>query len=222
MHLDHLTLHARDLGAQRDFYAGTLGLNLLEDTPQHVTVQVGASRVTFVHDPAHAAFSHFALDIPRTLVDGAQAWLGARVLLLADADGRTCFGPNARWNTTNVYFDDPAGNIVEFIARHDRPHDHAGFFGPQHVLHLSEYGVVVRDVPAAVRRLGEERGIFPFNGQSDTFTAVGSHDGMLIVVPAGRGWMPDGRPAVPAPFTLAWDGGRTLTAEDTVVAGAPG
>lgn len=211
MHIDHLTLYARDLPALRDFYAGTLGLPVVDETTERVTFQTGSSSLTFGHDPAHTAFSHLAFDIPRTLVDGAQAWLGARVPLLADHDGRTRFGPDASWNTTNLYFADPAGNILELIARHGLPHDHAGPFGPQHVLHLSEFGLVVDDVPDAVRWLGETRDLRPFNGQSDTFTAVGGHGGMLIVVPAGRGWMPTGQPAVPAPFALEWNGIQFLS-----------
>lgn len=214
MHLDHLTLHAHDLRAQRDFYAGTLGLEVALHTPERLTIRAGSSRLTFRHDPAHTAVSHLAFDIPRTLVDEAQAWLEARLPLLPDADGHTRFGPNDRWNTTNVYFADPAGNIVEFIARHDRPSDHVGPFAASHVLHLSEYGLVVDDVPDTVRWLGQAHGLTPFNGQSDTFTAVGSHDGMLIVVPAGRGWMPTGEPAVAAPFELVWNGNRVLGSRD--------
>ncbi|WP_309570252.1 VOC family protein [Deinococcus sp.] len=211
MHIDHLTLRGRDLRAQRDFYAGTLGLPVVAETPERLTVQAGSSSLTFGHDPAHTAFSHLAFDIPRALVDGAQAWLEARVPLLADHDGRNRFGPNEQWNTTNLYFADPAGNILEFIARHDLPHDHAGPFGPGHILHVSEFGLVVDDVPGAVRWLGDTHDLRPFNGRSDTFTAVGGHGGMLIVVPAGRGWMPTGQPAVPAPFALAWSGIHSLT-----------
>ncbi|WP_412028638.1 VOC family protein [Deinococcus yunweiensis] len=216
MHLDHLTLHAKDLNAQRNFYAGTLGLEIAVHTPQQLTIRAGTSRLTFLHDPAHTAVSHLAFDIPRTLVHAAQAWLEARLPLLPDADGHTRFEPNERWNTTNMYFADPAGNIVEFIARHDCPHDHAGPFDASHVLHLSEYGLVVDDVPDTVRWLGKTHGLHPFNGQSSTFTAVGNHDGMLIVVPARRGWMPTGQPAVAAPFEVVWDGNHVLGSRDVV------
>ena len=110
---------------------------------------------------------------------------------------------------------------MEFIARHDRPSDHVGPFAASHVLHLSEYGLVVDDVPDTVRWLGQAHGLFPFNGQSDTFTAVGSHDGMLIVVPAGRGWMPTGKPAVAAPFELVWNGNRVLGSRDVAEMNRP-
>ncbi|THF88006.1 hypothetical protein E7T09_01925 [Deinococcus sp. KSM4-11] len=204
MHIEHLTLHACDLSAQRTFYAGTLGLVVLEDTPERLTVRAGTTLLTFAADPTHDAFSHVAFDIPRNRADEAKRWLESRVPVLRDSTGRDRVLPSDRWNTTNVYFDDPAGNLLEFIARHDLPNDHTEPFGPESVLHVSELGLVVPDVTLAVHDLGERFGLRPFNGQSPTFTAIGEHDGMLIVVPHGRGWIPVARPALPAPFELAF------------------
>lgn len=64
---------------------------------------------------------------------------------------------------------------------------------------------MVKSVPDAVQQFSGQFGLYPFNGQSDTFTAVGGHDGMLIVVPVGRGWFPVGRPAVSAPFRVKFE-----------------
>jgi len=215
MHLEHLTLHAPDLSAQRAFYALTLGLPICHDTPEAFTVQVGRSRLSFRQGDTPAA--HFAVDIPRTLVAQAQAWLEARVPLLADPDGRVRFGPDGAFHSSNLYFRDPAGHIAEFIARHDLPFDHAGPFGPQHALHLSEFGLVVPDVTGAVDWLEARLGLCAWVGRSPTFTPVGSADGSLIVVPRGRGWFPVGLPGQPVPFRLAYRQGqaeRSLTPAD--------
>ena len=209
MHLQTLTLHTRDLPAQRDFYAHVLGFALEEETPGHVTFRTGSSRLTFVQDAEAAGFSHLAWDVAPHRLEEAEGWLRARVSLLADGAGETRFPPGGRWNTTNLYFEDPDGNILEFLARHDfpGPAPTSAPFGTSDVLHLSEFGLVVPDVLAAVRDLGGRFGLFPFNDESATFTAVGGHDGMFIVVPEGRGWMPTGRPAVPAPFRAVFNDG---------------
>lgn len=212
MHLHTLTLYTRDLAAQQEFYAHTLGFALEEETPGQVTFRTGASRLTFVADPEAAGFSHLAWDVSPQRLEEAGAWLRARVPLLADEAGETRFAPGERWNTTNLYFEDPDGNILEVLARHDFPGPASSPvpFGAADVLHLSEFGLVVPDVPAAVRDLGTRFGLFPFNGGGAGFTAVGGHDGMFIVVPQGRGWMPTGRPAVPAPFRATFRAGPHL------------
>lgn len=203
MQIQDVTLHTRSLAPLRDFYAATLGFPLLAETDQRLTFEAGTTRLTFVEEPAFDSFYHLAFDIPGNQVEEAQAWLERRVPLLADEHGRNRFPPGERWNTTNLYFDDPAGNILEFIARHNLNHEAEAFAG---VLHVSELGVVVPDVSAAVQDFGERFDLRPFNGESDTFTAIGGHDGMLIVVREGRGWFPVGRPAVAAPFEVGFDG----------------
>ncbi|GGR88151.1 VOC family protein [Deinococcus sedimenti] len=212
MQLTHLTLNAPDLTAQRDFYALTLGLPTRQEHPDEFTVEVGRSRLTFRQGDTPAA--HFALDIPRTQVDGAQAWLSARLSLLPDPSGQVRFGPDGAFHSSNLYFRDPAGHIVEFIARHDLPFDHAGPFGPAQVLHVSEFGLVVPDVRNATQWLTDHLDLRPWGDASPTFTPVGTPDGTLIVVPRGRGWFPIGQPAEPVPFTLTIRQGgarRTLT-----------
>ncbi|PNY82804.1 hypothetical protein CVO96_01700 [Deinococcus koreensis] len=203
-----LTLPTRNLAAQRTFYGQVLGLPVEIGETNSLSVHIGTSRLIFEQGDGADGFSHIAFDIPRTLLAQAEDWLRARVPLLADPQGRTVFGPTDSWNTTNLYFDDPPGNILEFIARHDQPHDGSGPFGPRSLPHISELGVVVPDVPQAVVGLGQRFGLHAFNGQSETFTAVGGHDGMLIVVREGRGWFPVGRPAVPTPFELSFADGQ--------------
>jgi catechol 2,3-dioxygenase-like lactoylglutathione lyase family enzyme len=225
MQIQRVTLATKHLRPQRDFYARVLGLEVVAETGSSVTLQIGRSTLTFEQDPNFEGLYHFAFDIPRNQVDEAEHWLRARVPLLEDSGGRSRFPPNAEWNTTNLYFDDAAGNIVEFIARHNLEHETQAAFGARSVLHISELGVVVPDVPAGVHHLKAAHGLHAFNGSSDTFTAVGGHNGMLIVVREGRGWFPVGRPAVPTAFELVHGQSgleRTLTQADLFTARAQG
>lgn len=182
----------------------TLGFPLLAEDARQITFAAGSTRLTFVQDENFTGFYHVAFDIPRNCVAQARAWVQERVPLLSGEHGTDQF-ESKDWNSTNLYFDDPAGNILEFMARHDLNHDADQFTG---VLHVSELGVVP-DVLATAQNIGQRYDLHPFNGESDTFTAVGGHDGMLIVVKEGRGWFPVGRSAIPAPFRLVFTSATT-------------
>lgn len=201
MQIRSLTLRARDLGRQRAFYGQTLGLPTEQDGETRLSVQVGSTQLMFEHDPAFLGFYHFAFTVPENQIEAAKTWLSARVPLLSDSAGQDLFAVEA-FNTHNLYFDDADGNLAELIARHDLDNASDAPFGPASLLHLSEIGLVVRDVPATVRELGNRHGLNPYKGLSDTFTAVGDATGMFITVPQGRGWFPVGRPAPCAPFEL--------------------
>jgi len=204
MHLESLTLLTPDLDVQHAFYTGVLGLETVTRTPDSVTFQAGRTLLTFCSHGAPGHFSHFAFDIPRHLMDSAETWLRARVPLLEDAGGTSRFPLSEGWNSESLYFEDAAGNVLEFIARHDLPNDQTPPFSSASVLHVSELGIVVPDVPAAVLDLERRFGLLTFHGHSDTFTPVGDQHGLLIVVREGRGWFPTGRPAVPAPFEVTF------------------
>jgi len=214
MQIHTVTLKTAQLLPLAHFYAEILGLPTIL-APPFLKVNVGTGLLIYEEETAFTGNYHLAFEVPNNLVDGAQAWLSKRVTLLPDQEGVTRFEPSGRWNVTNLYFDDPAGNILELVARHDRRTEQNGPFAAHHLLNVSEVGVVVSHVPDAVAQLEQQYGLFPFNGQSDTFTAVGGHDGMLIIVPAGRGWFPVQRPAVIAPLRLSFS--STGQSEQTIL-----
>jgi hypothetical protein len=83
-----------------------------------------------------------------------------------------------------IYFRDPEGNVGELLARPE----------PRPELALAEVGLPVEDVPAAVAALAE-LGIEPYRAGDETFSPLGTADGLLIVVRIGRGWFPFDVPA---------------------------
>lgn len=209
MQIENVSLKTAHLPALTHFYGELLGLPVTLSPPA-LSIEIGTSTLTYEQDETFTGFYHLAFEVPRNLTPDAQAWLSERVPLLTDAAGQSRFGPSERWNTTNFYFSDPAGNILELIARHDRKTDQPGPFSPARMLNISELGMVVGSVPEALEQLHRRYDLRPFNGQSDTFTAVGGHDGMLIVVPVGRGWFPVEKPATHAPFRATFDAGRVI------------
>ena len=93
------------------------------------------------------------------------------------------------WNAHATYFRDPAGNVLELIARHDLALDDPYPFGPAGLHAVSEVGLPTLDVGAAVDAL-ERLGIPRYSGDRRSFAAMGDIDGLFIVVPRGRVWFP--------------------------------
>ncbi len=191
-----LRLPAPDLAAPRAFYETVLGLPIVAHTAELLTVAVGASTLTYVQRddvvPCHVAF-----DIPRNKVVEARRWLGERTALLA-LDGQDVFHGDD-WNATMMYFLDPAGHILELVARHTLPNDADGAFDERLILSISESGIVVDDVRLHVDALATALGLGPYHAQSSAFAPRGDEHGLLIVVQNGRHWFPTQTPARPCP-----------------------
>lgn len=209
MQLSEIRIPARDLATLRPFYGEVLGLPLVAEEAGSFTVQVGVSRLTFVlmGGAEMLAAQHFAFTIPRNRLAAGKAWLAGRAALLTQgaADEFTA----ESWQAQQVYCRDPAGNILELIARQALDNETAEPFGARHLLHLSEVGLPTADVPSTVAALCREFGLSVYGKASDTFTAVGDAHGLLIVVQAGRHWFPTANPAGDAPIavTLGQGGG---------------
>lgn len=205
MRIEALTLTTRDPGAQRNFYAGVLGFPVELNDEAGLALRVGSTLLRLIPGEVAGPY-HFAFNVPRDRLEQARAWLEERVTLLTNEGGEAVFHSDD-WNADITYFRDADGNILEFIARHTLPTPTGTAFGVADVLSVSELGVAVPDVPGAVRDLSGQFGLPVYGGVSPTFTALGDEEGLLIVVPVGRGWFPTGEPACRLPFPLRAHGG---------------
>ena len=181
-----LRLGTQSLARQRKFYTETLGLRVLEETPKSFTVNAG---LTALHFSAAEEFRpyHFAFNIPENKLTEAKVWLLERVQLLEE-DGQNQFSSES-WNAEQVYFFDAAGNILEFIARHELPNASSDPFSSAHILNISEIGYVVPSVPKTVSSL-DKLGLEPYREPGEKFAAVGDAHGLLIVAEMNRPWVP--------------------------------
>lgn len=202
MRLRHVTLATADPATLRPFYAETLGLPV-SDTAEGFVVAVGASAMEFRQATADTSPTyHVAFSVPGGSIETAAEWLGTHTDLLAD-DGRTRFRYEYL-DATAVYATDPAGNVLELLARDERagPDDQ---FGPDSLLDIAEIGVVVDGVPAVAGALAS---MFDLDGSPDAaFAYLGDDDGAFVLAAPGRDWFPTAQPAVPAPLTVVAEGG---------------
>ncbi|NHX34906.1 MULTISPECIES: VOC family protein [Halolamina] len=214
MRLRHVTLATAEPETLRQFYAERLGLPV-SDTAEGFVVAIGASAVEFRPaapdiDPTY----HVAFSVPGGSIDRAADWLGARADLLAD-DGRARFRYDSL-DATAVYAADPAGNVLELLARDGRSRpvgrNSADQFGPDSLLDIGEIGIVVDDVPAAAAALTSMFGID--GSPAEGFAYLGGDDGAFVLAAPGRNWFPTDRPAVPAPLTVVAEGGEGAVSFD--------
>lgn len=170
-------------------------------------VSVGTTSLTLQVAPDGRATDHLALAVPADAFEAARRWLTERTALL-DRDGQDEFDGPPGWDSRSVYFAGPSGAVLELIARRRLP-DRTGSapFGPEHLLGISEVGIAVSDVPAAVRTLAATAGLTPFAGtEGPDFAAVGDDHGLLVLAEEGRPWLPTrDRRATAAPLTLRVD-----------------
>ena len=205
MHILELELATTDLAAQRAFYHGLLGLPLVRETAQQLSVQIGQSRLTFhrAAQPLPGVY-HIAFNIPRNQFDQGKDWIETRTPLIADTSGETQFALPS-WDARQLYFRDAAGNILEFIARQGLADDATVPFGPASLRNVSEVGIAADDVLAQAAALAERTASAYFDREpsSPTFTAIGDDHGLIIVVRRGRIWFPTtDAAAVPLPVTM--------------------
>jgi catechol 2,3-dioxygenase-like lactoylglutathione lyase family enzyme len=149
----------------------------------------GSTRLRF--EPGPPVCSHFAVNVGD--FGAAVEWARERADLIADDV------PFGAWRARAAYFYDGDGNIVELIARERAP-------GAQLMLEVSEVGLPVADVPAAVDFLRAELELPVFDDGGDKFHALGDDHGLFIVVPVGRNWLFSDRPASDAPVRVTIEG----------------
>jgi catechol-2,3-dioxygenase len=209
------TLKTHQLDSLREFYADKLGFMLLEDDDDGFTLDAGASRLRFERDESAEFRYHFAFNIPPDQFLEAQVWLAQRVEFLRESSGECVIQHGGKWNAEALYFADPAGNIVEFIARYALNHTTEIPFSAQSVLCLSEVGLVVANAQTMLHHLqGSVQHPFPpYDNGSDAFQAVGDEHGLLILAKEGRIWYPTRTAATVAPLDLTLLG----AAQETVI-----
>ena len=153
----------------------------------------GAPRLRFAGGPP--VCSHFAINVAPQRFEEAVSWARERAELVEDDV------PFDAWRARSAYFFDPGGNIVELIARERAP-------GEDLFLEISEVGLPVADVGAAVEWLESELGLPHFSGDRRSFSAVGDDRGLFIVVPVGRPWLFTEEPAPDVPLRVTIEPGH--------------
>lgn len=185
-----LEMLATRLDAMAAFYGKTMGWPVRRSGTA-LEIQAGGTEIAFTPTPEDdAPFYHVAWAIPSNKFEAGKAWLATRTPLLRRPDGRDEF--HFRYARRRaVYFADPAGNVLELIARYDLGDVAGGPFGLDDLLYVNHAGLVVDDMDAAIATIGDRLGLEPTAPPKPTFTKLGDVYRHLVLVPKDRLWLPE-------------------------------
>lgn len=191
MDILRLELRTKDFIAQRDFYSQVLELPV-GLSADRLEIQAGKTILIFtrVGSDFDGAY-HFAFNIPENQFRSTKEWIASRTPLLHDLEGADEFSSES-WNSHSVYFKDAAGNVLEFIARHNLKNAVTTNFDSRQMLNVSEIGLPSEDVIGWANVLCSTLNISIFRQEpNETFTPVGDDDGLLILPIRNRVWKPN-------------------------------
>ncbi|MGH7601556.1 MAG: VOC family protein [bacterium] len=189
-------LTAAPLAKMKSFYHDLLGLPLIEEKTEEFTFAGGQTAVTFAQaQPEHGKpFYHVAFNIPENKIRGAHDWQKPRTPLdrlnasLRDPEMPEDVVHFRHWNAHSIFFWDPAGNLIEYIARHDLQNGAAGSFSIKDILYASEIGFISEDVTNTALEMKKALQLEQYRGGDGNFRALGDEHGLLLVIIRGRRW----------------------------------
>lgn len=194
LHLDLVT--SASLDELKEFYTSLLGLPLLSEQKDRFTVKAGETTISFTktNETGMAPFYHFAFNIPENKILKAREWqlkrteLSATPSQLIDDNYPKDIRHFQNWNAHSVFFWDPAGNLVEYIARHDLQNSAEGEFTSKDILCASEIAFIVDNTEPVADAIRSSFNLEQYRNGDVNFRAIGDENGLLLVIKKGRVW----------------------------------
>ncbi|QMV40029.1 VOC family protein [Cohnella cholangitidis] len=210
MEITEIKLLANRLDLLKEFYCTMLELPILEYTPSSLSILAGSSKLIFVHSTDVVnPYYHFAFNISENKVDQALKWLQARAVPINQVEGNDVLYSES-WNSDSIYFYDPAGNIVEFIARHSlRQGSNAKGFSALDILNISEIGLPSEDVLDLSAHLQEKYEEPVYRSGNAMFTPIGDEEGLMILSSLDRNWLGSSKKVAIFPMEIVLTKGTT-------------
>lgn len=173
------------LKALQRFYANVLELDITEQTEDTFTVKVGTTDVKFQQTEEKARY-HFAINIPGNQFVIMKHWIQDR-LTLNKTDGLNEIY-YASFDADSMYFEDPAGNLIELIGRRKR--DLFGGLTKDAFFDISEVALITPDIA----QIGEDLQDFgiplrhgsAINPKGINFLGMG--DSYIVLAPSPWKW----------------------------------
>jgi hypothetical protein len=189
-------LSGAPLATMKTFYGKTLDLAISKESADRFNVEVGETQITFVAGPVadsgRSPFYHFAINIPENKIRLALEWQRPRTPLLDIPEQRRAaahpkeIAEDSQGNAHSIFFTDPAGNLVEYVARHDLKNGDRHEFGWTDLLYVSEIALVVDDVAGAAAKLADGTGLRPYKAGTADVATLGDEYGLITLTKRGR------------------------------------
>ena len=188
MRILELDLYSDTLDATGIFYSNILELPLVSSDRDAISFYTGSSILRFRKSVAMRPAYHFAFNVPRQQFHRAFQRLD-KVLSILKIHESTKIADFPAWKARAFYFLDNNENIVECIARDELAEDK--IVGNE-IVSISEIGIVCEDPGQLQIKLTRNLGLPIFSRQApkENFIAVGSDEGLFILVSKERPWYP--------------------------------
>src|SRR5215831_4345234 len=145
MKIKKLHLQTSYLKTLQEFYSSALELPVEQLGDEEIAIRIGDSALIFTETTIKEPFYHYAINIPANKIGEAKDWLSNKVKPLWIEDYKNDIADFVNWHAKSVYFYDPAGNIVELIARFDLDNAINESFTSAQFLSVNEVGLVFTD-----------------------------------------------------------------------------
>ena len=202
-----VTLYTNKLTEMKGFYEYQLGFRIVEEDEQSFMLAIGDSQLVFQQSETPASY-HFAFNIPGNQFSLAKGWASSRVELNRQEGMDEIYYAN--FNADAFYFQDPAGNVVEFIGRRDV--DRMGNFTVDSLLNISEVSITTPHVQEVGRQLEEME--IPVRGNKgidpDSLNFLGQGDAFILLVAPKRTWYFSKQKSETHPLSIELDDGRQI------------
>jgi catechol-2,3-dioxygenase len=192
MLIKELKLQSTNIYALFSFYKELLNMDVIQSY-NVICITAGETKLIFEQtNTKENPFYHFAFNIPSNRFEEAFEWTKKRAVLLWLDDYNSYIADFVNWHAKSFYFKDPAGNILEMIARFDLNNKSDEPFSSKQIRNVSEMGIVFpadsfdEQVDALLKQFSLD--YFEKQPPMPQFRAIGNDEGLFILVPENRAW----------------------------------
>ena len=217
MNIQNVTMDASNFKKTKQFYLTHLAFPLASEDGNSFSILVGQTTLTF-HKALEGdtPFYHFAFNVPSNQFDEAKAWAKSKVPLSTEEGDDEVYFENI--DAKSIYFEDPAGNIVEFICRLSDATASDEPFSAASLQKMSEMSLVVQNKLEASSLL-QDVGIFNRSDEEIlptglTFIGDRADATYLLLVNEGRTWYFSTKQAASHPLSITLTNGELISIND--------
>ena len=139
MKIRELQLFTNELEKTKSFYTTILAFELIEETENQFSLQVGWTRLTFVKSDEEHIY-HFSFLVCKNQFEKAFDWIQNKTKILnTDTDQHIANFEN--WNAQSFYFYDGGRNLAEMITHYNLAYENDEEFDQHSILGISEIGL---------------------------------------------------------------------------------
>lgn len=194
-----INLSTHKLKTLKRFYQNVLGLDAFEESDKAFSLQIGTTKLSFIESEEKARY-HYAINIPGNyftiIKEKIEQRIPLRYYLALDQVYREEFSADS------FYIEDPAGNLVEFIARRNK--DFIGELTEKACFNIGEIAIVTSDVLEVSELLQDAQLALHFKAEiaPEKLNHFGEADSFIVLTPAGYRWDYASKDAQPFPLEI--------------------